>query len=472
MLTTIITCFHSPLVLFTAKRHTVSSASTVTCNIQPLPLQTKQPGANDDIDNNINFHTPVSSKTTISIKEALETHYKTANASIQRGKCTHELGRLATSVLDESRKYLISNFCSSKLLSSKPQLIFTYSSIDAHQLLKKCTSYTLIPDDEILLCAHLNDEIIQTWKRSSTATDDVKINLVSSSNTLDQPNIEHYVQFLSNRMRIVVLPLISPITGAIAPLGELVPFFRGVGAVTIVDATNYSCSCPDIELIKKCYEEWCVDFILCEIKGAGCFIIGDEKKWDSLPPVVGGERTLMQYNFNDLNILEDRNNWAPLPFRFECETSMPTIAAAVSAACNNMNLRNENNVNILIERLKDGLNDLNEKYVFVRIDLYVFDNDNNEDINIENIALKYMQCCLNVQIDDMNRNEEIYGCLSKVGIECGLCLSDGYSQCISHGILPVQHECLRLNLNTEVHTEKDIDQFIEILHHSITSFIT
>lgn len=392
---------------------------------------------------NKNFDFTTSCTMTVSegVVRAVRDLYSRANASIHRGRCAHELGRLATEQLQESRE-AVSNAIR---VSNPNEVVFTEDGTTAMRLVANALGGFLNRGDEVLVAVNCPDTTICAWRAAATAHSlDVRL-VPAQLATGISPGVEEYATLVGPRTRVVVIPVVCPVTAAAPELMDLMPFLNAIGAKTVLDATTYAMRYTEIDV-----STLCSDFVVCDVASIGAargaFIHASMNVWQRLPPVIGGEHTLQECSLNSssVDLINDMENWMPIPDRFEASSSCLAVAVAVAAALQTQ-----------IQHIQNGFLKRSAtlgRYLHTQLrsvdSVAVY---SNEDAVLAPFACFNVD---NVDPETVRINLEGRGVLCELG-----CLTTRVAHEGSLGV----NGSVRVTLDAEYHDETHVDDFVAIL---------
>lgn len=382
--------------------------------------------------------------------QALRELYERFNSTVHRGRCAHELGRLATEELHKARESVATTIG----VADANDVVFAEDSTSAMSLVANAVCSTLYPQDEILVAVNCSDATMRSWRVAASARPlTVRVvpgRLASGS----MPDIGDYGSLLGPRTRVIVLPVVCPVTAAVSPLSELEPFFKGIGAITVLDATSFGAQYALFDINSSRFSFAVFDAVNFSAPN-GAFIFGKQDIWERMPPVLGGEHALEECSLEEpsINITDDDSKWTPVPDRFESISSSLSVAISIAPA-----------LQAHISQLSDGLAER-----AASLSNYLHSELSSVDglivySNVSNVIAPY--ACFNVEDvepDIIRKSLEDRGIYTEFG-QIGLR--------VAHDNGVSRPSSIRVTLDPSSHSEMDIDRFIGALTESLVDIFS
>jgi cysteine desulfurase/selenocysteine lyase len=242
----------------------------------------------------------------------------TSNGAVHRG--AHQLMEESTDAYEQGRADIAA------FVGADPdELVFTKNATEslnlvAYVLGDKRFDRALGPDDVIVtteLEHHANLIPWQELARRTGAT--LKWYSVTEDGRIDLDSLE-----LDERVKVVAFSHHSNVTGAIAPVAELVSRARAVGALTVLDA------CQSVPHQPVDFHALDVDFAafsghkMLGPTGIGV-LYGRSELLNSMPPFITGGSMIE-------TVTMEKTTYAPAPQRFEAGTPMTSQVVGLAAA--------------------------------------------------------------------------------------------------------------------------------------------
>lgn len=384
---------------------------------------------------------------------ALRKLYTSDNAEIHRGRCAHRLSRRSAEALDEAR-HVVST---SMGVSNKDEIVFANDLPSAHFLLARAITASLSPGDEILLAVNIPDVCLRIWHSVATSRKLVPRLVTTALAKGAVPDIADFAQLVSGRTRVVIVPLVCPITLQRVLTPSLIPFLRAVARVTVVDASVYAWLLPFPN-----FPEIGIDFVIAHpgntVTPSGAVIAGKHDAWNILPPVEGADPDISDSELDDdygklysnqltepLDLYGSPNIWGPPPERFEpLSNSVATAVTTAAAMVDHVDTLSGDTVRCgkrLAQNLHEGLKECPGILVFT---------------SISTTPEAPIACftTVGVETNDVARSLGTHGV--KVDI-----VSSGLSVALRRGA--GVDSVLRVSFDPKLHSEDDVDKFISIL---------
>ena len=254
----------------------------------------------------------------LAVLDAERTFLTTSNGAVHRG--AHQLMEESTDAYEEGRQD-IASFVGADV----DELVFTKNATESINLV----AYAL-GDDRFASAVGPGDVIVTTelehhanlipWQELARRTGaTLRWYGVTSEGRIDLDSLE-----LDERVKIVAFSHHSNVTGAIAPVAELVKRARSVGALTVLDA------CQSVPHQPVDFHALDVDFAafsghkMLGPTGIGV-LYGRREHLDAMPPFLTGGSMIE-------TVTMEATTYAPAPQRFEAGTPMTSQVVGLAAA--------------------------------------------------------------------------------------------------------------------------------------------
>ncbi|MBK5221329.1 MAG: SufS family cysteine desulfurase [Acidimicrobiia bacterium] len=243
--------------------------------------------------------------------DAMAHYYENSNANVHRG--TYLIAEEATAGLEGARAK-VARFIGA---ASEREVIFTKNATEALNLVVKAWGRShLKAGDPVVITELEHHANIVPWHQ---LVEEIGIELrwipVGPDGHLDLTDLDR----LLDGARVLSFAAMSNVLGTILPIDRLVAAARAVGAIAIIDASQY------VPHVATDVQAWGADFVaftghkMCGPTGIGV-LWGTEAILDDTPPfLTGGEMIL--------NVTKEGFTVNELPWKFEAGT--PPIAEAV-----------------------------------------------------------------------------------------------------------------------------------------------
>src|SRR5574340_82265 len=242
----------------------------------------------------------------------------TCNAAVHRG--AHELSEEATAAY-ESARAVIADFVG----ADAGELVFTKNATESLNLVAYALGddrfvHHIGPGDEIVITElehHANLVPWQELARRTGAT--LRWYGVTDDGRIDLDSLE-----LTDAVKVVAFTHQSNVTGAIAPVAELVRRAKAVGALVVLDA------CQSVPHIPVNFHALGVDYAafsghkMFGPSGVGV-LYGRRALLEAMPPFITGGSMIE-------TVTMDETTYAPPPQRFEAGSPMSSQAVGLAAA--------------------------------------------------------------------------------------------------------------------------------------------
>jgi cysteine desulfurase/selenocysteine lyase len=262
------------------------------------------------------------------VLEAEVDFYEQRNAAVHRG--AHQLAEEATEAFESAREAVAA------FVGAHPgEIVWTPGATAAINLVAYAFSnatagrggaaaerYRLAPGDEIVVTTAEHHANLVPWQELCARTGAVlRWFGVTDDGRLDLSNLDEVV---TERTRVVAFAHVSNVTGAVAPVAELIAAARRVGAYTVLDA------CQSVPNLPVDLHALGVDFAafsghkMLGPTGVGA-LYGRRELLEAMPPVTTGGSMV------EIVTMEATTYAAP-PQRFEAGTQMVAQAVGMGVA--------------------------------------------------------------------------------------------------------------------------------------------
>jgi cysteine desulfurase / selenocysteine lyase len=238
--------------------------------------------------------------------------YETENANVHRG--IYELAEKATAAFEGARE-IVANFIKA---TSTRSIVFTRSTTEAINLVRfSWGRFNVGEGDEVLVTEMEHHSNLVPWQLLCEENGARLRHLpIDDEGRLRTDLLE---EFLTDRTKLVCLPLVSNVLGTINPVRQIADAAHAVGALVVVDAAQ---GAPHVAINVN---ELDADFLafsshkLCGPTGAGV-LYARTHLLEEMPPFHGGGEMIRE-------VWADRATWNEIPYKFEAGTM--NIAQAV-----------------------------------------------------------------------------------------------------------------------------------------------
>lgn len=246
-----------------------------------------------------------------SVIDAMTQYYQNDNANVHRG--VHALSQRADKAFEAVRHKAQALIHA----AHSEEIIFTYGTTDAINLLAHSLGDALVAGDEIVITETEHHANIVPWQMLCERKQTIlKIIPVKDNGTLD---LDAYASLLNAKTKIVSLAHISNVLGIKNPIGNMIAMSHQVGACVVIDAAQSIAHTPINVQSLDC------DFLVFsshKMYGpTGVGILYGKKKWlEAMPPYRGGGAMINEVRF-------EKTTYNTLPYKFEAGT--PPIAEVI-----------------------------------------------------------------------------------------------------------------------------------------------
>jgi cysteine desulfurase / selenocysteine lyase len=203
--------------------------------------------------------------------------------------------------------------------SSSDEIVFTRGTTDSIHLVSR--TFPLQKGDEVLISELEHHSNLVPWQMLA----EEKGIVLKWIPVLDDGSLK-WPQKLSPKTRLIAMAHVSNVTGAIAPIREIVQAARQVGAAVLIDGAQ---AAPHMRLDVQALD---VDFYA--FSGHKCYgptgigiLYGKKQHLLSMPPLQGGGGMVDRVNF-------EKSTYQEPPLRFEAGTPMIAQTIGLKAALN------------------------------------------------------------------------------------------------------------------------------------------
>ena len=243
--------------------------------------------------------------------------YETENANVHRG--VYELSEIATNAYEGAREA-----CGRWIGSPSKNIIFTRGTTEAINAVRYTWANVNVGEgDEVLVTEMEHHSNLIPWQlltaEKGATLRHLPIEL--EEGTLRMDLLEEH---LTERTKLVALPLMSNVLGTINPVAEIAAAAHAVGAKVLVDAAQ---AAPHIRVDVA---ELDCDFLaysshkMCGPTGAGV-LYGKTELLEEMPPFLAGGEMIRE-------VWADRATFNEVPFKFEAGTMNIAQAVGMGAA--------------------------------------------------------------------------------------------------------------------------------------------
>ena len=243
-------------------------------------------------------------------------YYRNFNANVHRA--SHQLSSKATFAFEKARS-LVQEFIGAK---SVKEIIWTKGATESINIVvQSLARNTLLPGDEIVLCASEHHANIVPWQIVTEQTGAViKVLPITHHGYIDVDEIDNII---SDKTKFVACAHISNVLGRINPIKQVIAKAKSVGAISVIDGAQ-----AVAHLSVNVQSLDCDFYVFSAHKmygptGIGV-LYGKKKHLESMLPYQGGGEMIKAVSFTQATTFNS------LPFKFEAGT--PNIAGVIAFA--------------------------------------------------------------------------------------------------------------------------------------------
>jgi cysteine desulfurase/selenocysteine lyase len=250
------------------------------------------------------------------VLDAMDTYYETINANVHRG--AYHIAELSTTASEDARRS-VARFIGA---TDEHEVVFTKNATEAINLVAHSWGRTnLVEGDVVLLSLLEHHANIVPWHQlAEERGTEVRWIPLTDDGRLDLGDIDQLLE----GVRLVAVTAVSNVTGAIPPVRQLADAAHAVGALCLVDASQY------VPHLATDVAELGCDFLaftghkMCGPTGIGV-LWGRRELLEAMPPVLGGGEMI-------LDVRQDGFTPNEVPWRFEAGTPPITEMIGIGAA--------------------------------------------------------------------------------------------------------------------------------------------
>jgi cysteine desulfurase/selenocysteine lyase len=242
--------------------------------------------------------------------------YETENANVHRG--VYQLSEIATAAYEGAREA-----CGRWIGSPSRNIIFTRGTTESINAVRfTWATVNVKAGDEVLVTEMEHHSNLIPWQLLTQEKGATLRHLPIDDEGLLRMDL--LGDYLTERTKLVALPLMSNVLGTINPVAEVAAAAHAVGAKVVVDAAQ---AAPHIKIDVA---ELDCDFLaysshkMCGPTGAGA-LYGRMELLEEMPPFMGGGEMIRE-------VWADRATWNEVPFKFEAGTMNVAQAVGMGAA--------------------------------------------------------------------------------------------------------------------------------------------
>jgi cysteine desulfurase / selenocysteine lyase len=243
--------------------------------------------------------------------------YETENANVHRG--IYELAEKATAAFEGTRE-LAAKFIGA---TSSRSIVFTRSATEAINLVRfSWGRFNVGEGDEVLVTEMDHHSNLIPWQLLCKENGATLRHLPIDDDGRLRTDL--LGEFVTDRTKLVCLPLVSNVLGTINPVREVADTAHSVGALVMVDAAQ---GAPHVAINVN---ELDADFLafsshkLCGPTGAGV-LYARPHLLEEMPPFHGGGEMIRE-------VWADRATWNEIPYKFEAGTMNIAQVVGMGAA--------------------------------------------------------------------------------------------------------------------------------------------
>lgn len=251
--------------------------------------------------------------------DALVTYYSSYNSNVHRG--VHYLSAKATDAYEQARAK-VARFINA---ATDREIVYTRNASEAINLVAYSWGMAnLKPGDEIIVSVAEHHSNMVPWQLIAERTGAVLRHVRLTEGT-QEVDMQHYLELLSPRTKLVSLVHVSNMLGAVLDTHTVVTEARKVGAKVLLDCCQ---SLPHMPVdVQALGADWIVGsgHKMCATTGIG-FLWGRYDVLEQMQPWMGGGEMIA-------DVFLDHSTYAAPPARFEAGTPAIGEAIALGAAC-------------------------------------------------------------------------------------------------------------------------------------------
>lgn len=247
----------------------------------------------------------------VSVIEAMNKFYRTANANVHRG--IHMLSENATESFEEARR-TVQAFINAR---HEEEVIFTSGTTDSINLVAATYCRLMKPGEEILVSELEHHSNILPWQ---IAANQYRLKLKFAPATADgRLDLKAFRKMLTLKTKLVAITACSNVTGAVTPLKTIIKLAHHNKSTVLVDAAQTIGHTPtDVQKLGCDFLAFSGHKMLGPT-GIGV-LYGKKEILNSLPPYKSGGSMIGK-------VTKQGSTYADLPSKFEAGT--PPIAEVV-----------------------------------------------------------------------------------------------------------------------------------------------
>ena len=245
------------------------------------------------------------------VLDAMDRYYETINANVHRG--AYHIAELATIASEDARR-TVARFIGA---GDEHEIVFTKNATEAINLVAHSWGRTNLAEGDVVLLSLLEHHAnIVPWHQLAEERGiEVRWIPLTDDGCLDLTDLDHLLE----GVKLVAVTAVSNVTGAIPPVRQLADAAHAVGALCLVDGSQY------VPHLATDVTELGCDFLaftghkMCGPTGIG-MLWGRRELLDAMPPFLGGGEMILDVR---------RDGFTPneVPWRFEAGT--PPIAEMI-----------------------------------------------------------------------------------------------------------------------------------------------
>ncbi|MCJ8296617.1 MAG: SufS family cysteine desulfurase [Colwellia sp.] len=246
--------------------------------------------------------------------DSQQDYYCHYNANVHRA--SHQLSSKATFAFENSRT-LVQGFIGAHSIK---EIIWTKGATESINIVvQSMARNTLMPGDEIVLCASEHHANIVPWQIVAQQTGAlIKILPLTKQGYIDVTKLDNII---TDKTKFVACAHISNVLGRINPVEKVIAKAKSVGAISLIDGAQAVAHLAiDVQALD------CDFYVFSAHKmygptGIGV-LYGKKEHLEAMPPYQGGGEMIKTVSFTQ------ETTFNSLPFKFEAGT--PNIAAVIA----------------------------------------------------------------------------------------------------------------------------------------------